>query len=84
MLKQIQVQDVIDKVVRHIVACGPQEEERIVSEINRRVLVEFLELQDWNQMNTAERLGIHRNTLERAMVNLGIPRAQDRSRRKRV
>lgn len=49
----------------------------ILNEFKKQLLIAALELNDYNVSNTAIKLRIHRNTLNRDMIILGIKRNKE-------
>jgi DNA-binding NtrC family response regulator len=66
----------------HILACGGKEGGRaaeprsvlegIVGGFEKRFLEEQLRIHGWSRQKTAQRLGVHRNTIDNKIKKLGI------------
>ena len=72
----------LDSLVTHMHSSGIRYEEA-VREFKRQYLREVLMSHRGNQCKAAEELGMHRNTLSRAMAELGLSLSEIRASLKR-
>lgn len=71
MLRKVQVDDFVERLAEHAIETGLEPHE-VADQFTKRCLEIMLDLEGGNQMKTARRLGIHRNTLSRRMRQHGI------------
>jgi len=76
------VRRTLDSLVTQMHSCGIRYEDA-VREFKKQYLREVLVAHRGNQCKAAEELGMHRNTLSRAMAELGLSLAEVRATLKR-
>jgi DNA-binding NtrC family response regulator len=80
--QEVEVKRELDSLVTQMHSSGMRYEEA-VREFKRQYLREVLVTHRGNQCKAAEELGMHRNTLSRAMAELGLDLAEVRATLKR-
>ena len=80
--QEVRVRRELDSLVTQMHSSGVRYEEA-VREFKRQYLREVLVAHRGNQCKAAEELGMHRNTLSRAMADLGLDLAEVRAGLKR-
>lgn len=76
MLRPIQLDELLSRLADHALEENLHPEV-LLAQVEKEIVRHALELEGDNQVKTARRLGMHRNTVRRKMLQFGLPQRKD-------